>query len=268
LDISACETFTGSIAIATEIPDSDSVDLDGVQHIIGNLIASESSIRSMTANFLAEISGIFELSNLDNLEVLIFPHLSRVGQIMWRNLPHLQTLNFDAGVTEAVGISVKNTQLKSLVGLSQVKSVNNLTILNNPYLERIEFDVDNVAGGIMIRDSGVNADISFPSLRFVNNISIENINTISPALMFSNGNRFTDFSAPILETINQSFQLHMNSQLENILLPHLLTVGGGFHVMNNSHVKNMSFDSVESIYDGLELQGNFTEYIYLAAFLG
>lgn len=261
--LAACSTFSGSIAIATGT--TDSIALDGIQTITGDLYADNvTQMTSLSGSSLAQIGQSFTLTSLTILANLNFPRLEFVNQIDWEALPALQGLSFSTGIQQASSVSIQNTQLNTLDGIN-LQTVDTMIITNNNYLNEINMQLGNVTQALTLEANGRNVSATFPNMEWAYNITFRNVSTVStPSLASVNGsyglfaNFFNDLAAPNLTTVGGSLSLISNMDMTNLSFPELKTVGGGLDVANNTDLKDINFPALTTVGGALDFYGNFS----------
>ena len=89
--LSACQTFSGSIALATDAPQT--VDFGGLSFVDGDFVGDTAfDVAMVSANSLQNITGTFKLNNMSSLYILNMEHLGGIGQstqggIDWQGIP-------------------------------------------------------------------------------------------------------------------------------------------------------------------------------------
>jgi hypothetical protein len=261
--LATCQTFTGSIAIATGT--TDSIALDGIQRITGSLIADNvTQMTSLSGDSLAIIGDSFSLTSMTILSTLNFPALVNVQTIEWTALPALQGLSFTQGVQQASVVSIQNTQLDTLDGIN-LQTVDQMIIANNPYLNDINMQLGNVTQSLILEANGRNVTADFPDMIWAYNVTFRNVSQVSiPSLASVNGsmgffaNFFSGVSAPNLTTVGGTLSLVSNADMTNMSFPELKTVSGGLQVANNTVIKTIDFPALQTVGGALDFYGNFT----------
>ncbi|TKA81538.1 hypothetical protein B0A49_00452 [Cryomyces minteri] len=262
--LAACQTFTGTIAIATGT--TDNIALDGIRKIQGSLIADNvTQLTQMSGSSLETITDTFDLNGLTILSTLNFPRLTNVNTIRWEALPALQGLSFTTGVQTAASVTIQNTQLNSLTGIN-LQVVDTFFIANNPYLNQMALQLGNISTSLTLEANGRNLSAVFPNLQWAFNMTFRNCSTVSiPSLASVNGsmgfysNELTSLIGPNLTSVGGSLSFVSNTMLTNISLPKLTTIGGGFQIANNTELKSIDgFPSLKTIGGALDFNGNFS----------
>lgn len=224
------------------------------------------SFISLSAADLNAISGTFTLQNLTQLSTLSMTSLSSVGTIVWQSLPALNSLTFSTGVQSADSITISDTFLASLDGIS-LQTVGSMDINNNGRLTQIDLDLKNLTGELKLQANGQKLAVSLNDLVWAANLTIANVTTFTaPSLATVNGsayfdsNYFTEFSAPNLtKTTSGSFSFINNGAMTTLNVPELATVGGGFTVVNNTAFQNLTLPKLADVGGAVDCGGNFTE---------
>jgi hypothetical protein len=265
--LSACSTFSGSIAIASGL--GAPVSIPGVKRITGDLVATNNSqIPSISADSLQVIGGMFKLDELQILSTLSFPQLSQVDSIQWNALAGLQLLSFTTGVQQASELSIQNTQLQTLDGIN-LAVVDTVMITNNNYLNDISMQLGNITNSLNIESNGANVSAIFPNLIWANNMTFRNVSTIAlNSLVAVNGslgfysNEFESLQCANLTTVGSNkgdLTIVSNQNLNNVSFPMLKKVGGGFSIQNNTDLMVIDgFPKLATITGAFDLYGDFT----------
>jgi hypothetical protein len=265
--LSACSTFSGSIAIASGL--GAPVSIPGVRRITGDLVATNNSqIPSISADSLQVIGGAFKLNELQILSTLSFPQLSQVDSIQWNALAGLQLLSFTTGVNQASELNIQNTQLQTLDGIN-LAVVDTVFITNNNYLNDISMQLGNITNSLNIESNGANVSAIFPNLIWANNMTFRNVSTIAlNSLVAVNGslgfysNEFESLQCANLTTVGSNkgdLTIVSNQNLNNVSFPMLKKVGGGFSIQNNTDLMVIDgFPKLATITGAFDLYGDFT----------
>lgn len=274
--IASCTTYSGSVTIPSSLavaPDSQNhqtLSVDGVQVITGNLtVINAANLSSLSFGDLKSIGG-FTLNGLTALSQLSFPQLTQVSSLSFIALPALQQLSFGGtGISKANSIEITNTGLSSLQGINNLQSVSTFNVNNNPSLQNISLQVTSINGSLDIEanDGFVSGlTTSFPMLQTARNMTFRNCSSVllpslanvSQDLGFY-GNTMTSFAAPNLTTVGGLIFVD-NVDLTNISIPELVSVNGSYQIANNTMLKQINgFQKLSSISGALDFNGNFTE---------
>ncbi|KAL4950499.1 GPI-anchored cell wall organization protein-domain-containing protein [Aspergillus filifer] len=257
-----CETLDGDVALADSL--SGDVTLSGVTRIKGALTADGgANITSISAPNLETIDDKFLLNGVTSLTSLEFPSLTSVGEIDFQAVPILQSLGFTKGVTQAGSVSIINTGLTSLDGIS-LNSVGSFIVTDNTQLEKV--DVNNLKNATNLINFAGNYDeleIMLPNLASGTNLTIRNVSSVSlPSLEKLEGqlgfwgNSFSSLSAPNL-TESGDLVFEDNSELRNLSLPALKTVNGGFLITRNDKLSTISFPKLATVSGAIDFSGAF-----------
>ena len=276
--LASCTTYSGSVAIPSDLTipqDSNghqSLSVEGVQKITGNLtVTNAASLSSLSFGDLESIGG-FELGGLIILSELSFPKLTQVSELNFTALPALQQLSFGGtGVTKADSILVSNTQLSSLQGLNNLQQVTSFRINNNDALQNISLQVKQIKGALNVEANDAYPDgvtVSFPMMQTAENMTFRNCSSVSlPSLanvtdnLGFYGNTMQSFAAPNLTTTGGLIFVD-NVDLTNVSLPVLTSVNGSYTIANNTLLKRIDgFQKLNSIGGALDFNGNFTTYV-------
>jgi len=233
----------------------------------GDIVATNATqIKSLSADSLETIKGGLKLNTLPRLSTLNFPKLTQADDILWNELGALSVLSFDAGVSAVSTISIQNTALSSLLGITQFKTADTVYVANNPSLQDIELLLENFTTSIIVKQNNPGLSLTFPSLLWTFNLTASDCKSVyMPKLAAVNGslgltdNAFTDFALPELESIGGSLSFTNNSDLTNLSLPALTQVGGSLQVFDNAALNTLDFNTIRVIVGALEISGNFTK---------
>lgn len=262
-NLSSCKTFSGDLVITGSIP---TAVLNGIQAISGSLtIQNATDLTSFSAPSLQEIDQSFVVNIANRLNDMNCPELTKVGTINWVAMPQLQQLTFTKGVSTASSITISDTGLTSLSGIT-VNNVATFDINNNQYLQTINVDLETVSNELSLSYNSNSVAASFPNLQWANNvtfqdissISLPNITTVNASMGFIN-NTLTGLSFPQLTNVGQSLSIISNNQLTNASFPALTAIGGGFIIANNTALSQIGgFPLVESVGGAIDFVGNFS----------
>ncbi|KAL4873139.1 hypothetical protein BDV12DRAFT_160446 [Aspergillus spectabilis] len=259
-----CKTLDGDVELAKDL--TGTVTINGVERIKGALTSNgASNISSLLAPNLETIDDSFHLDGLTGLTSLDFAQLTKVGNIDFTALPLLQNLGFTQGVTEAGSVSIVNTGLTSLSGIT-LNRVGSFIVTDNTQLETVDVnELKNATNLINFAGNYHELEISLPNLATGTNLTIRNVSTVSiPSLTKLEGqlgfwgNTFSRLSAPNLtETGDLVFE--DNSNLSNLSLPALETVNGGFLITRNDDLGSISFPKLATVTGAIDFSGAFDD---------
>ncbi|KAL4927214.1 GPI-anchored protein Ecm33 [Aspergillus undulatus] len=258
----SCEELDGDVSLADSL--SGSITINGVQRIKGALTASGgANITSLAAPSLETIDDAFRLEGVTSLTSLDFPKLTSVGEIDFQAVPILQSLGFTSGVTKAGSVSIVNTGLTSLDGIS-LDQVGRFVVTDNTQLESV--DVNELKNATNLINFAGNYDdlaIKLPNLSSGTNLTIRNVSSVSlPSLKKLEGqlgfwgNAFSSLSAPNL-TESGDLVFEDNSNLRNLSLPALEKVNGGFLITRNDKLSSINFPKLATVTGAIDFSGAF-----------
>ncbi|GIJ82403.1 3-prime end of extra cellular mutant protein [Aspergillus pseudoviridinutans] len=260
----SCSTIKGTIEIDQHI--SGAITFNSVKQIDGTLSCTGgANISTISAPMLNSIAEAFKLNGLTTLTTLSFPSLTSVGSIEWTALPQLQSLEFTKGVKEAGDVTITNTGLASLNGIS-LNTVGRFDITENTQLKSINInnlknatDLINFAGNLN------SLEVELPNLSSGTNMTFRNVSAVSiPSLHNLTGqlgfwgDSFTSFSAPNL-TSTGDLVFNANTKLTNISMPALENVNGGFLITRNDKLSTIDVPSLQVVTGAVDFSGNFDE---------
>ncbi|KAL2867879.1 GPI-anchored protein Ecm33 [Aspergillus lucknowensis] len=257
-----CETLEGDVELDKGLVDA--VTINGVQRIKGALTSNGAdNITQLSAPSLETIDKTFHLQGLTRLTALDFPEINSVGELDFEAIPILQSLGFTKGITNAGGVSIVNTGLTSLDGIS-LNSVGRFIITDNTALETVDVNnLKNATNLINFAGNYKDLEISLPNLASGTNLTIRNVSTVSvPSLEKLEGqlgfwgNTFSSLSAPNL-TEAGDLVFEDNARLSNISLPALETVNGGFLITRNDELNSIVFPKLATVTGAIDFSGAF-----------
>lgn len=263
--IASCTTVTGDIVISTDA--GTTVDLGSVAKIEGSLTADSLALISLTAGSLKSISDTFTLNNLTALSTLSLTALTSVGTIAWTTLPALSELTFTAGVETATNITISDTHLSTLAGLSDsLQTVGLLDLNNNGRLQTVDLALTSLTDNLILQANGQNLAVSLASLAWAKELTIANTTTFTaPALQVVNGsarfdsNYFTELSLPnFTKTETGDVSFINNADMTSLNLPVLKDVGGGLTIVNNTAFQNLTLPVLADVGGAVDCGGNFS----------
>lgn len=265
--LSNCQTYSGSIAIATGT--TDDIDFGSLRGISGSLSVSEANdLTSISGASLQTIGDAFTLENVQILSTLNFPQLSEVGSIEWTGLPNLVGLSFTTGLQEAGSLTIINTGLESLDGIN-LQNVDTFVVTNNNFLNEISMQVGSISDRIELAANGQEVQAEFPNLEWAYNLTLANLSSISmPSLSSVNGSlgfysNFLDgVAAPNLTNVGGGLSFVANADLTNVSFPELTTIGGGLLIANNTALDEIDgFPQLARVGGAIDVTGNFSSYV-------
>jgi len=228
-------------------------------------VNNATQITSLSAADLEVIDDTFYLNNDQILSSLSFPRLTQVDTIDWQGLPNLGSVTFTTGIQFANSISIRNTYLSSLEGITTAKSVASFYLSNNNFLNAISIELKNITNALTLEDNGAKMFANFPNLQWANNMTFRNCPNVSlPALQSTNGslgfyeNTLQALSLNNLTTVGGSLSFVSNTQMTDLMLPSLKTVGGGFSIQNNTDLDTIDLPQLTTITGALDFYGNFS----------
>ena len=273
--LASCTTYSGSVAIpsglsiASGADGHQSLNIDGVKKISGNLTVTNAiNLSGLTLSSLESLGG-FELGGLTVLTTLSCPKLTSVGTLNFTALPALQQLDFTTGLKQSTSVLITNTGLSSLGGIASLQQVDTFNVNNNQALTNITLNVTSIKKSLDIEAndgfiSGLST--SFPSLQTAQNMTFRNCSDVQlPSLANVSqdlgfyGNSFTSFTAPNLTTAGGLVFVD-NTALTNISIPQLTSINGTYQIANNTQLKQINgFTKLSVVTGALDFSGNFTE---------
>jgi hypothetical protein len=259
--LASCTTFSGSIALATDI--SGDIALDGVVEITGNVyVGNASELTSFSGDYLLTIGGNLTLDDVQTLHTFNFTELTSVGNVLWSSLPNLQSLSigFDQGLS-ADRVEIYNTHLQSL----NISNATSITIVNNANTVSISIAVNNVTDSLVIENNNPNMTVDLPNLYWANNITLSNVSAVHMPLLNaidSNlniyGSTMDSLEIPNLNIIRGGLSLIGNHRLTSIQIPSVVQVGY-LEISNNTELRSLALDELGIISSTISIDGNLTK---------
>lgn len=260
--IASCSTLSGDVTI--DMSFAGDLTFNSVQQITGSLTCKGGeNVTGIIAPSLTSIGSSFELNGLTKLTQLNFATLSSVGTIYWEALPKLQSLTFTTGVTNAGDVTITNTGLTSLDGIT-LKTVGLFQITDNTSLKTININnLMNATDLINFSGNYNKLQIELPNLGTASNMTFRNISSISmPSLEKLKGQLgfwgtdFATFSAPNL-TSTADLTFNDNAKLSNISMPLLNKVDGGFIISRNDMLNTIDLPALQTVTGAIDFSGTF-----------
>jgi hypothetical protein len=260
----SCETFSGSIAIATDT--AENIALDGIGTIDGNLILKDNDqIQQLSAADLEKITGTFRVETVQVLNTVSFPKLEEVDSLIFLGLPAMRSLGFDTGIQSAGNIDIENTHITTLTGLN-VTEADTIKIANNPLLDTIDLPVTTIKDIMELDQNNVGVMVTLDSLESAQNLTFRNCSSVSLSKIETLngslnlfGSKFENFNATNLTSIGGALAIIDNNSLQNISFPALTKIGGALNVANNTDLHDIEFNKLETVSGSLDFHGNITK---------
>lgn len=260
--LASCSTVSGDIKIDSTF--SGDLTLNGIQKIGGSITSNNATgLTGIIAPSLESITDNFWIYESPILTTLDFAKLTSIGTIHWEALAGLQTLTFTTGVTDIGDVSIVNTGLRNLDGIS-LKTVGTFNIENNNNLKSVNVNnLTNATNLINFAGNSQQLEIEFPNLGTAKNLTIRNVKTVSiPSLEKLTGQlgfwstNLTSFSAPNL-TSTADLTFNDNTDLTNVSMPALTKVDGGFLVTRNDVLGTIELPKLKTVTGAIDFSGTF-----------
>jgi len=263
--LASCQTFTGSIAIATST--FGDLDFSGIRQITGSLVANGArNVTSITAANLATIGGALDLEGLIGIGALNFGNLTSVGSLTFQTLGNnLQVLNWGSGLKTVGALNIQDTFLQNLNGIN-LTSAQSINIANNQYLTDINIPLTTISGAIILNANAAGRTAaSFGNLTSAGSVSISNCSTVNLAslanttgLVALTSNGFANLSLPALASSN-GLIITNNNQMTALSLPSYATDNGALSVENNTMFQGpINLPSLVRVSGAAVFRGAFT----------
>lgn len=240
--LSACQTFSGSVAIATDA--SGVMDFGNLGSIDGDLEAVNAvNVVTLQGNSLQSITGSFTMTNMTNLFTLSMPMLSEVGSIDWTTINNLQKASFGSGLQSvSKSLSIQDTALQSLDTINVRNISGSAIVANNNQLQSLSWQLRQV-GNLSISSNGpagnTGLNLSLPNLVSAGSLDINNVSSIAL-------NSFSNCSGDI--NIR-------SSSIDSLQMPNL-TMSHAVSVSNNPSLTAVSFPMLEGVIGPIRLVNN------------
>lgn len=262
-DIQHCEVVNGDLEfLGYKEP---LIELTNLKKVNGDFrIETSPDLVRVEAPLLTEITQGYFMKELTSLSLISFPSLSSVKALEWRVIPILSNVRFSSQISNIENIVISDTSLTGFSGF-QTKTLRNLDINNNRFLETLNSNVETINGKLQIVSNAKNLKVNLPELSIIQNMSInnvrdlnlENVTEVTGSISITD-NYFNEFHLPNLNKIGGTLSISKNSHLEKIDLKGLEEINGGLMVINNTRINQIDFlDNLKKIDGGVELKGNF-----------
>lgn len=242
--LAACSTFQGSIAVATDAPDT--VDFGNLGSIEGDLVLQNvAGVTTLRADTLTKVTGKFTMNNVTSLSTLSMQQLRGIGQgtqggVYWQGLSNFQRPDFGSGIGNISVINIQNTQIQDLDKTIPIQAAS-VMVANNPALSSLNWPL-RTCTNLSIAGNGpstTGANVTLADLESVASISIRNASSLS------------------LETLTECAGLLSIStaQVQYLIFPNLNS-SSGVSIMNNPQLRYISFPALQQTYGALKLINN------------
>lgn len=262
-EIQHCEVINGNLEILNF--KEPIIEFTNLKQVKGELrIEKSPDLVRIEAPLLEDIAKGFYMKKLTSLSLISFPNLSSVKALEWRVIPILTNVRFSNQISNIENIVISDTSLTGFSGF-QAKSLRNLDINNNRFLEILNSNVESITGKLQIVSNAKNLKVNLPQLSVVHNASInnvkdlnlENLKEITESISIID-NYFGSLHLPHLNKIGGTLSISKNSNLGNVDLKSLEEINGGLMIINNTRVAQLDFfDKLKKIDGGVELKGGF-----------
>lgn len=221
---------------------------------------------SLTAAGLERITDIFYMHAIVQLNSINMPRLAEVGGLDFVSLNTLQSLGFGfPGVQQAGVVNIQDTGLNTLDGLN-LAVVDNMTISNNQYLQRVSMQLGNVSQSLGIDGNTPSLEVELTNMIWANNMAFRDLASISlPSLVSVNESlgfftgSYLNLTLSNLTVVGQALTVNSNTELTNISFPVLERVGGGLSVQNNTVLEVIDFPQLVDVGGAVDMYGAIEE---------
>ncbi|KAH8672671.1 hypothetical protein BGZ60DRAFT_429990 [Tricladium varicosporioides] len=264
--LSSCATFTGAIVIPKTA--SGPLNISGLGEIRGDLIVDNVGITSLTMPLLTNVTGTMTIANSTSLTTVDFPKLKNVVNLNFVALPGLTGAGLDPNVVmNTTNVKISNTSFSVIPNFGGQPTY--IRIDNNKLLLNMSLDATDM-GEISVHNNGAKLRVGLPNLLTIGNavfinttgIDVPVLTTIRNSMSVAS-NYFTLFSAPRLQSINNSVEFQNNSKMIDLSVPMLKSIGGDISIFMNSALQQISgFQSLEKVGSALAVSGNFSSMTF------
>lgn len=261
--VAACATAVGDIFITGD--EFGAIDLTGTQNIYGNFrINGTQKATSFTAPTLQLVSGELQISDATILATVNLAQLVTVGSLYYNALPALEATGLTTGITSAESVTIANTGLTSLDGIS-VYELTTFDVNNNADITTIDSSLQSVTDLLSINYNAEKVEVVLDQLTSAKNVVFQSVASVSAANLTSvNGslslesNTFDSFEFGALTTIGNSLSIDQNDNLEEFSFPELTSIGGALNIQENEKLDSFSgFPKLKTIGGSVNIDGAF-----------
>lgn len=260
-----CDTVSGTLLIDDK--DIKEVSLDGPKKVGSIIVSNAAGLIRLSSSTISEITGTFNMTDLNSLSSLEFSALRSVDSINWVSLDQLPGVTFGTeGVTKVSKLLISDTFISSLDGLN-VAAVDDLDINNNRKLVSWDSDLVNVTSALKLQGNGLGAMVvNMPKLKKAASLEIRNVQEFNAKALTTIGNlRFEEndkmkaFAAPNVTSVDE-VSFTDNEIIKNITFPLVTSMSGALTIQNNTGLETIDgFPKLETIKGTLIFRGDFTE---------
>ena len=273
--LAACTTYSGNVVIQSGAATSGTLDFGDIEKIDGTLTyENDDQVTTIKAGSLESITDTLILNNLTHLSTLTLSGLRNAEDMTMIGLGSLQSFDFGSGLEQAGVITIQNTQIQNLMGISTASQLGGLRVSNNVFLTATDLNISKV-GVIDIGPDSSDQTCNYPNLQSATTLTFRNcsevnvpkLGNVSETLSLI-GNTFDSFSANNLSSVG-ALVLNDNTALTNFSFPKLGVISSGnatLQVANNTKLGSISgLPALTQITGDLDLSGSFDSYVsYLA----
>lgn len=261
--VAACATAVGDIFITGD--SFGIIDLTGTKEVYGNLqINGTQKATTFNAPDLQLVSGELQVSDATILATVNLAQLVTVGSLYYNALPALESTGLTTGITSAESVTIANTGLTSLDGIS-VYSLTTFDVNNNADISTIDSSLQEVTDFLSINYNSDKVAVYLDQLTSAQNVvfqscaslSAANLTTVNGSLSLES-NTFESFEFPELTSIGNSLSIEQNDNLEEFNFPELTSIGGALTIDDNENLNSFSyFPELKTIGGSVVISGDF-----------
>ncbi|KAI8099872.1 uncharacterized protein BX664DRAFT_254442 [Halteromyces radiatus] len=265
-DVSSCKSFSGSIIIMNlEVRE---IHLSYLRQVDGDVIVSNlTELKWLDFPVLHSIQGTLKLDHNPNLETISVPKLNSIDAMDMNNLPTLKSLSFPAGLSHINHLSVTDTGITTIDGLSS-SSISDINLAGNLQLNHISLDqLEQIEYSFYISNNGHQLSLNLSSLKrlgqgtfqSLSNIDLHQLHDIHEDLDFAE-NMMINLSLPMITELPGALTIANNTKLETLSMPQLMKIDGAFIITGNHHLNVIdSFSHLEQVGGSIEIDGQFAD---------
>ncbi|CAA20881.1 GPI anchored cell surface protein [Schizosaccharomyces pombe] len=263
--LSNCQVVNGSIIMNTS--SATSLNFNRIETITGDLIIRNNNyLASVALTSISSVGGELRFEKLTRLASVYAPQLANVGQLTMRILPNLQGIRFDKGIKKAHKLTIEDTQLSTLAGIS-LNTTDTMVIVNNNYLREVDMPyLESVESKFYVSYNAREISVTLPRLKTVGDMTIQrvahlqlsNLEEVKGFLGFLNST-LQDISCPNITRIGQSLFFIGNQELTSLNFKQLESIGGTFMIANSAALAQIKgYDKLKTVAGSIDFTGNFS----------
>ncbi|KAF9639090.1 Fungal trichothecene efflux pump [Lasiodiplodia theobromae] len=255
-----CKTFTGSIALATDVA-WGAFGIYDIEEITGSFVAHDSpQLKDVSFRNLRKLETL-SLKNPDIGAFLDVRRLEELENLEWSQLWYSGGMGWRINITRISSFVIEETFITTLTAdqdwdasyssFRSLKTADDIRIETNPQMGTISLpELTSVTNSLIIGYNSVLDHTYFPALEWAGSITLRgnglNIHPASAARL----------DLPILTEVKGLFNVSDNPRMEEISLPALQKVDGAVLLEENPTLRTLFFPSLETISGDVLIRGN------------